>query len=849
MKKAMGALAVFFALFMMMGTALAAKENGFTTKRYPEDFTDGSYQPRYTISTFSLDRSKTVKQAVADGDIPKADTSRMDVQIPDGLKITDIQKEMGKITVKINMAASDWGKLLMTADPYPYVTIRHSLDRPSAAYETHAGFSGWFENKTLEYCMGLMEKTFHPDSDNTQSSNGIFVGEIMPAQALLIPGESGTSQYLIGWVDKDDSDGEWYFEWYEVVYEIDAKEPFHVPFRYVTEAMLKPSLSAKMPDAGVKVKEITNGNITFLVTDTTKNRNLPIVMAAPDGASTMRILYPSQWSEEIYTVSGGTVTFYVHRWAGAETSDEQFSIGWFDKNGNMIEYGQLMCHSEPEEYAPWSYYEKVWNAALEKYERLWKAPSTDRLILKNGCADIGVTLNYDAKIGLYHIGYDPDAQVTGNLGNVYVAIKAPDNATCFRLNGSGGNNVMGQNSSQSNDQLAYTPAQDLEYVPDDRIIVLRNDAPLRRYQAGPVEVFVQEGEGSVWPYAGGFYTIFWYDDAEKALTNPDDALLIECVAHTTGEMCTTNRIPVVESEEEIKEPVKEVTCVGNDAYKAGWRLVIRRYPYKGSKAFHYELTMENQYGVYQPLNKNLVFYMPYPSDYWSHPEYTFGLRHFSSDYSDYELVKVEETDYGVRFEISSLSPFVLQWWEGDGEMPSDPTPPSGGDNNDDNPGGGNQGNQSGKYHLQNLELRPNYTATVRGVSIRHAMVPSLGQGYFQEGKINFLNLILMEEGSGDDLYNALQNSSITLDAQRVAVMNLEVGPLQHRDWIPRPLIKLQGGAIIGMLTFPDISVFDPAWVSMDADSHIEMVECEIEGQRIQMEYAEFLAVYDAYYGI
>jgi len=64
----------------------------------------------------------------------------------------------------------------------------------------------------LEYCVGLMEKTFHPDSDNTQSSNGIFVGEIMPAQALLdlkslpfpdplgpVPGEFFSAQMYAKW--------------------------------------------------------------------------------------------------------------------------------------------------------------------------------------------------------------------------------------------------------------------------------------------------------------------------------------------------------------------------------------------------------------------------------------------------------------------------------------------------------------------------------------------------------------------------------------------------------------------------------------------------------------------------
>ena len=654
MKKCL--LWVMMAVIMSLASGAVA-DSRITTKRFPDDFTNLQIQQRPQRATFSLDGSLTMEEALEQGVIPKADKERLKSTVTAGLD-ADITYADGLITVRVDMDESKWDKVMASSDLFPYVMLWHTLDRPSEAYETHAGFSGDLTGLTLDYMITLMEETMMDwNGDMTQAGNGEMLGEIIPAQSMLVSNrKEGFGESLICWMDADTQ--EVYYEYYKIVYILSDDQPRYVPFRYVTEDMLAPTRSAQMPN-GIQLKQIKDGDITFRITGTEENYEVPITLKAPQGAASVEA--KREGGDRVRTeFAGGEATFYFNFGGpGVRTHEAQYTVNWYNAAGEVIEYGVLMCHAEPADYAPWPY-----------YSREWSAPASNRLVRQNGSEKIGVTLDYNAQKGVVHVGYDQNAAVTGDLGSIYVGVKAPEGAAYYRQNESGGNNIMGEDEYAGRDQLAFTSEQELQPVPESGIVTLMDYEPLCKYIAGPLEVYVQM-EVDAWPYSGGIYSIFWYESEEAAYEAPDEPMLIEYVARTTGSMCTVNRVPVVETEAEITEPVKEVTCVGGKHYQDGWRLVVRRYPHKGSKAFHYELTMENQYGAYQPLQGKMVFYMPYPNDYYSHPEYTFSLQHFSSDYESYQLVDVQETDYGLRFEVSSLSPFVLSYEE---ELPATPLP-------------------------------------------------------------------------------------------------------------------------------------------------------------------------------
>lgn len=95
-----------------------------------------------------------------------------------------------------------------------------------------------------------------------------------------------------------------------------------------------------------------------------------------------------------------------------------------------------------------------------------------------------------------------------------------------------------------------------------------------------------------------------------------------------------------------------------------WKLQSKYAVQCGNRAYQVELTMldENDNPVQFEENGKQVFYLPYPEGMSYESGATWTLRHYLDDnYTEYELLNVTATEYGLRFETDSLSPFVLLW--------------------------------------------------------------------------------------------------------------------------------------------------------------------------------------------
>ena len=279
----------------------------------------------------------------------------------------------------------------------------------------------------------------------------------------------------------------------------------------------------------------------------------------------------------------------------------------------------------------------------------------ERLIVENGAAGCGVEVSYNESNGRLHIGYDNTVSISDAPGELEVYIVPPEGAVCYRSNTSGGNVIMGKDDWMAQEQHAIVLQQEYRMVGADGLYCVRDYSPFREVHAGPVTVYIQNGD--VWPYGGGVNLIYWYDSVDSAVNEPGKPMLVEYVCETNDVLCREKRCALVSSEDQITEPVSEVTAVGNYP----WQLVVRRYPQRGSNAKHWELQMENETGVYQPLTGNMIFYIPYPSGLSAADFYTYELRHYDDEHSSFSLVDIQCTPYGLRFEVSSLSPFVMSW--------------------------------------------------------------------------------------------------------------------------------------------------------------------------------------------
>ncbi len=647
MKKKLCALFICVGLFILMTAAAVAADD----VRYPEDFTDGKYQPRNAVSLFTLDMGMTVREAVDAKQIPLASAERLKlIEFPSALNLDadDVVVTDGKIAVTIDYGKADLEELMTQIIAYPMIRFRFGLDRPDDSYDTCAGFSGGIDDLKLDYVLGLMEESeignaFH--NNHTQHSNGEIIGTIIPERSLLSPGQSGAGQHLVCWLDKENRDARRY-EYYCVEYVIRNEQAMDVPFRFVPRDMIS---AGSLPSA-VSLKSIDDGDITFVINETGQDCDVPIVLKSPVNEGRMEVTRDGY--TETFTVTGGQAIYTKQMGGSARAEEETYTAAWYDSTGALVDYGVFMIHMEPAGMKPWPAYAQGWNAV----------PSS-RVKYENGCEDVGVVLSYTESSGIFHTGYSPEAAITGEPGAIRLSVEAPEGAACYRINHSGGNIIMGEDPWSVESQISFTAEQELEFLPEasagqKRMVELADFVPLHSVQAGPLTVYVSYDSLAQLPYAGGVYSIFWYKDAETAQNNAREPFLIEYVADTTEPLCLTTEVPVVD---QITKPVEEVTCVG-DYNSEGWRLVVRRYPYKGENAFHYELTMENQYGAYQPLTQPMTFYMPYPKDYGNH-RYTYSLRHYDEEYASSEELTVTEEEYGLKFVVRSLSPFVLEYRE------------------------------------------------------------------------------------------------------------------------------------------------------------------------------------------
>ena len=588
---------------------------------------------------------------------------------------------------------------------------------------------------------------------------------------------------------KENEDGIFFYEYVEIAAGIDTEEPFYVPFRSVSAAMMAPTKSAAIP-SGLSIKSIENGDITYLAENLTKTQdNVPVVFDAPAGAVHLVVYPPNHGSykdvgeDEWITVSGGRATYYHQVHEDVCVSEEQLAAVWLDKDGNIIDYGIFWFHVETPGYKPSGYYVNAWSV-----------PSSDRVELINNCEATGVQTSYDPQSGVFHISYDEVDEVTGDVGWVGVRVKAPEGATAARINHSGGNQIMGPRDDMASSTHPIIVEQsyiDTVTVDADGYITVIDMEPLRHYQAGPVDVYIQSG--AVWPYGGGQSVIYWYKDAEAAENDRSNPMMIEYVADTTDVICVTSRTEIVDSEDKLTNmPVDNVTCVRSGYGGRDWHLVVRRYPQRGDNACHWELYLENECGDYEPLTEESVIYMPYPNGHaYSEEEgcavdkagnlCSYEIYHYNSEYSDCESLVGEHTPYGIRFNVDSLSPFVLDWGNFEGDL----TPDQGEDDNNGDDNGGDD-NSNRKYNLHGLRLDRGVT-TIQGGSIKDVQLCTNARLAMEGGRVENLSI---------DFTDDIQKSTMTGGSVETLFLVLhEFTPAT----ISRPALSVGGDAAMGIV--------------------------------------------------
>lgn len=842
----------------------------------------------------------TAMAASWESNYPKAPADRLAVTLPQGMKADIDCSQDGYINVIVRtsqMTLEDW-KSVMIHGGYPNVSLRTGVLRPTETtedgtlrFDTCISFNGGIFEVTEDDFFNTFANELNNKgvwyNNHARAENAESVGEIVADQCMLIPefSSSGGGGYFIAWMDADlynklypdemypdgypftaeeikaNEQGLFFFEYVELRVVMDTTEPFYVPFRSLSKATMAPTKTTSLMPSSLEVKDILNGDIIYSVGDLTDNVDAPLVLNAPDNAAYLAVFSPmfeSLDTAERIPVSEGEATYWhqIHR--DTCVLEEQLVAVWLDENSNMLDYGVFWLHAETENYKPTGWY--VDSVELNDGQTVtWEAPPSSRIVMENNCADLGVGVSYDPESGVFHVSYDAVKDISGNLGHVKLSIKAPDGMTAARINHGGGNMIMGPDEGIAQgthhiivDQSYITT----ESVDENNMITLLDREPLRHYAAGPVDVYVQMD--SVWPYGGGQYVIYWYENEAAANNDPGHPEKIEYIADTTDAICVTTRTEIVDSEEAIQGgPVQNVTCVSPDHHGKDWHLVIRRHPQRGNHACHWELYLENECGDYEPLDGETTFYMPYPNGHsYDHEhdcardkdgnEASYEIYHYNASYDSCDVVTAQPTEYGIKFVTKSLSPFVLDWggYEGDltPEQPDSGEGEQGGEGDHDG-GEGGASSADPEWPLQRLELWQGKT-TVKGARIRDINVSTRSETIIEKSTIANLAIEYRKDDSdganqglriknsqigslflpvNDDTPTS-QNATAVVIGQDSAV-EIMIVPIDS-NWsgtITTPLVVFEEeGAWIQLLILEgNWTAFDPGWLNgvtiMDVD--------------------------------
>ena len=286
--------------------------------------------------------------------------------------------------------------------------------------------------------------------------------------------------------------------------------------------------------------------------------------------------------------------------------------------------------------------------------------ANSRLTIWQGKHQVKNQLVYQESYGNAHLTKAGLNFSANNSGSIRMEVAAPEWAVAYGISESGGDFIYQTN-------WGLNISDEKQRISSGETVTVYNQPLFRTVQAGRALVYLQQGITA--RYGGYVRVISWYDDVNAA--NPR---LVEYISITHDEFSEKVRHAVKKSEQDIDEPVAEVTGISQNH----WQLVVRHDPQSGERAIHYDLHMEDDRGVSYKLDSDTVFYVPYPDGYtYADKDVTYQLYHYDDDYQSYVNVQLTPTTHGLRFVEDNLSPFVLMWDEAVQEPPVSDWPETG----------------------------------------------------------------------------------------------------------------------------------------------------------------------------
>ena len=605
--------------------------------------------------------------AQAEQTIQNMPAEQVGVILPDGLAAEEIICTDGMLRVMIDDEATNWARAIAhTGTGAGDAQILWQIKTPAGVQTGDYVIVVSAEDEadalsTLKYCEEYGDYKQIQMIDGWQvacrgdgmpyTERGVGIARSIPEMGYLNPQPYNELVY-VGWYTSA-ADGK--MELINNTY-----QKLHISFTHTRSSAFQTNVFNAAPEERIQANAAGDSRISVLSQkDGSVNYCLPedgmevqTAILAPDGAAF--------YSERANLKSGpasANQPLAENRYAilsagryGREYNTSTRTVFFFDEQGGLLEEVSINIGYQAETAL------KPWPAFSDEMEVV----PEERVQIANYAENAGFTVEYDAATGHLQGSY------TGKTGNtapgvLEVKVAAPEDAVSCRIMIVGGNNLLGHDAG-SVSGLNYEMDRIYPQGPESISAGYANIESQEIFQKIQPEddhmtIYIPPMSASI-PNHVKLYVYEWYDDWG------DQIGATEYLWQTVGNFAIAERLIPVKQQKELTGPVTQPEIVvPNGKPFQGYSLKLTAYTTEATDAWFYDLTLVDANGQAAKPNTPVWVYLPYPEGHQTGTKYK--LNHYTDglysgdDSGKAETIVIEETLYGLMFETSSFSPFIL----------------------------------------------------------------------------------------------------------------------------------------------------------------------------------------------
>lgn len=625
---------------------------------------------------------------------------------PDRMIVEDFGMTMqtactdGELKIVIDTEATDWSKALYEImDPdlgtvtwRPYIQgVEGALcgQIPGTSEGEDEQILSMFEFEpwpSEEEIQDALRRSEEDENWKLQVSNGCEIGTYSVASGFFYPQSVESHYYGLRWFDADNEII--CVEKMKLVIEFTSDEPVEVPLDLIPADQLVAGYG--LDDETIKNVEITqkNGSVDYVLAkdyepeDDEDNFRMETYVLCPDEDAAMdrngnsawscvRSSWGDSWELDLCMITvddQGTqrLAARVCEFDSLNVMDnpdgQGMSLTWIRNTedgeegaSEIVQQGLLTVRAQGSL--------KIWAEYTD-----WSAVTGDQITITVSNGVDGMEPVFEN--GVVYARATPDEIPSGaNLGTVEytITVKPPKDAdgvvraVAYRENRSGGGNIFGRDDygAMGQEERVFSKERMVISEKGDYQLLMR---PCREQTYENLGLTVYLSNELLGEFSGSVNAIFWFDE-------DDELVARQWLAERYDAIERTEQTNAYESEEDIDGVLRLPVIVVEESGASGrYVLEITLRPVEGSSSVCYELQLKDKAGNNVELPGKCKLYLPYPPGHHPYGQLKYKIIHCDASYNEKEVFveKVRKTKHGLCIEVSSLSPFVLNWQPSEG---------------------------------------------------------------------------------------------------------------------------------------------------------------------------------------